>query len=366
MTEEKYEHQLYKHCDIKEADAVAWAFVNKEKLVQFPFKFPEIAPDEVRVNVLYAGLCQSDVHTVRQIWGPCPYPLAPGHEIIGEVSLVGKDVKDFKKGEIVGFGVMRDCCEKCKYCKINRENLCREGEHNFTYGLQWGGYATAMQQPAKFYFHLPEGFKIEKAAPLFCAGITTYNPMLKYLTDDIKKTGVLGIGGLGHMAVQFLHKMGKHVTAFTTSEKKIELLKKLGADKVVISTDPEQMKAARGTIEFLINTVSNDTDIEQYIACVERGGKFVQVGMPAKDDTMKINVNSFVGTEVELVGGVVGPRKNINQMVDFCHKNDVYPIVEEFPFEELPKAFDKLENGRPFFRCVVNVKDFAEKNGLRK
>jgi uncharacterized zinc-type alcohol dehydrogenase-like protein len=149
-------------------------------------------------------------------------------------------------------------------------------------------------------------------------------------------------------------------------KKKIELLKKLGADKVVISTDPEQMKAARGTIEFLINTVSNDTDIEQYIACVERGGKFVQVGMPAKDDTMKINVNSFVGTEVELVGGVVGPRKNINQMVDFCHKNDVYPIVEEFPFEELPKAFDKLENGRPFFRCVVNVKDFAEKNGLRK
>jgi D-arabinose 1-dehydrogenase-like Zn-dependent alcohol dehydrogenase len=168
------------------------------------------------------------------------------------------------------------------------------------------------------------------------------------------------------MAIQFLHKMGKHVTAFTTSAKKVDLLKKLGADKIVVSTDPEQMKAAKGSIEFLINTVPNDIDIEQYLACVERAGKFVQVGMPAAGDTMKINVNSFVGTEVELVGGVVGPRKNINTMIDFCSKNDVYPIVEEFPFEDLPKAFDKLENGRPFFRCVVNVKDYAEKNGLRK
>ena len=363
---EKYEHSIYKHCDIKEADGVAWAFVNKDKMVQFPFKFASIADDEVRVNVLYAGLCQSDVHTVREIWGPCPYPIAPGHEIIGEVSLVGKNVKDFKKGEIVGFGVMRDCCEKCKYCTKGKENLCREGPNNFTYGLYWGGYATAMQQPAKFFFHLPEGFKIEKAAPLFCAGITTYNPMKKFLTDEMKTTGVIGCGGLGHMAIQFLHKMGKHVTAFTTSEKKKDLLKKLGADKIVVSTDPEQMKAAVNSIEFMINTVPNDIDFQPYINCVERGGKFIQVGMPAADDTLKVNINALAGSEIEIIGSVIGPRANIRDMVDFCNKNDVYPIVEEFPFEEMPKAFDKLENGRPFFRCVVNMKDYAEKNGLRK
>ena len=363
---ENYEHELYKHCDIKEADAVAWAFVNKDKMVQFPFKFPEIGQEEVRVNVLYAGLCQSDVHTVRQTWGPCKYPIAPGHEIIGEVSLVGKDVKDFKKGEVVGFGTMRDCCEKCKFCKKGKENLCREGNDNFTYGIHWGGYATAMQQPARFFFHLPEGFKYEKAAPLFCAGITTYYPMLKFLTDDMKTTGVLGCGGLGHMAIQFLHKMGKHVTAFTTSEKKTELLKQLGADKVVISTDPEQMKAATNSIEFLINTIPNDIDFQQYVSCVERGGKFVQVGMPAVDDSLKLNVNALVGNEVELIGSMIGPRKAINTMVEFCNKNDVYPIVEEYPFEEMPKAFEKLENGRPHFRCVVNMKDYAEKNGLKK
>ena len=211
---ENLEHPLYRHCDIKEADGVAWAFINKDKMIKYPFQFPEIAPDEIRINVLYAGLCQSDVHTVREVWGPCQFPLVPGHEIIGEVSLIGSEVKDFKKGEIVGFGTMRDCCGNCKFCKKGKENLCLDAD--FTYGLYWGGYATAMQQPAKFYFHLPEGFKIEKASPLFCAGITTFYPIEKYLNEEIQTTGVIGCGGLGHMAIQFLHKMGKHVTAFTT------------------------------------------------------------------------------------------------------------------------------------------------------
>jgi len=363
---ENYEHIYYKKCDIKEADGVAWAFVNKDKMVQFPFKFPEIKDDEIRVNVLYAGLCQSDVHTVRGVWGYCPYPIAPGHEIVGEVSLVGKKVQDFKKGDIVGFGTIRDCCDKCKYCLTGKEHACRDIEHVSTYGLYWGGYATAMQQPAKFYFHLPEGFKYEKAAPLFCAGITTYYPLERFLTQDIKTTGVVGCGGLGHMAIQFLHKMGKHVTAFTTSEKKRELLTKLGADKIVISKDPEQMKAAVGTIELLINTIPSDIDFQPYISCVQRGGKFIQVGMPAAADTMKFNINGLVANEVQIMGSCVGPRQPIKNMLDFCHKNDVYPICEEYPFEKMPEAFEKLEHGSPFFRCVVNMKDFAEKNGLKK
>ena len=361
---ENYEHPLYQHCDIKEADGVAWAFINSNKMVKFPFKLPEISPDEIRINVFYVGLCQSDVHTIREVWGPCQFPLVPGHEIIGEVSLLGSDVKDFKKGEIVGFGTMRDCCEKCKYCKNGKENLCFDGD--FTYGLYWGGYSTTMQQPAKFFFHLPKGFKIEKAAPLFCAGITTFYPIEKYLTEEIKTTGVIGCGGLGHMAIQFLHKMGKNVTAFTTSEKKVDILKELGADKVIISSDPTQMKSAAGSIEFLMNTIPNDIDFQLYISCIERGGKFIQVGMPSDNDFIKLNINNLVVNEIEVVGSVVGPRHSINEMIEFCHKNDVYPIVEEYPFEEMPRAFEKLEHGRPFFRCIINIKDYAEKYGLRK
>ena len=168
------------------------------------------------------------------------------------------------------------------------------------------------------------------------------------------------------MAIQFLHKLGKHVTVFTTSEKKKDLLKQLGADKIIISTDPKQMKEASQSIEFLINTIPSNIDFEPYVECIESGGKFVQVGMPAQNDSLKLNINNLVEREIEIVGSIVGPRHTINKMIDFCAKNDVYPIVEEYSFEDLPKAFEKLEHGRPQFRCVVNVKDYAEKNGLKK
>ena len=316
---EKYEHELYKYCDIKEADAVAWAFVNKDKLVQFPFKFPEIKDDEIRINILYTSLCLSDVHTVKGPWGDCPLPISPGHEVVGEVSLVGKNVKDFKKGDKVGFGCMRDCCDKCDYCLTGKENLCRYSDDNFVYGLYWAGYATAMQQPSKFFFHLPDGFKLERAAPLFCAGITVYYPIERYLTYDIKTTGVIGCGGLGHLAIQ-----------------------------------------------FLINTISTDVDFKPYFSCVKRGGKFIQVGTPAEADCMKINILDLVANEIQIIGSVIGPRQSYKNMIDFCYKNDVYPICEEYQFEKMPEAFEKLEHGSPFFRCVINAKDFAEKNGFKK
>ena len=143
-------------------------------------------------------------------------------------------------------------------------------------------------------------------------------------------------------------------------------MKQLGADKVVFSTNPEQMKEATGTIELMINTIPSDIDFQPYINCVERGGKFVQVGMPAETDTMKFNINGLVASEIEIMGSCVGPRQPINNMIEFCHKNDVYPIVEEYPFEKMPEAFEKLEHGSPFFRCVVNMKDYAEKHGLKK
>ena len=298
---------------------------------------------------------------------PVCIQLLLGHEIIGEVSKVGSNVKDFKKGDLVGFGTLRDACEKCRFCKNGQEELCRDVKEPFTYGYYWGGYATAVQQPAEFFFHLPQGFDLAKGAPLFCAGITTFYPLEKFLKPEMKVCGVIGCGGLGHMAIQFLHKLGHQVVAFTTSENKKDLLKKLGADKIVISKDEEQMKAAATTIDFMVNTIpSNNTNFNKYISCIKRGGKLIQVGMPAFDDEMRINVNMLVSCEIEILGSCVGPRKPTDKMVDFCAKNDVYPIVEEFPFEKMPEAFEKLENGRPFFRCVVNMKDFAEKNGLKK
>ena len=152
---EKYEHPLYKHVDNeKDADAVAWAWVNKEKCVKFPFKFPPLGPKELRANILYLGLCHSDVLTVREGWGPAQFPLAPGHEIVAQVSEIGSEVKNYKKGDLVGFGTLRDACEKCRFCKQGLEELCRDVKEPFTYGLYWGGYATAIQQPADFFLPL--------------------------------------------------------------------------------------------------------------------------------------------------------------------------------------------------------------------
>ena len=364
---EKYEHELYKHCDEKEADAIAWAFVNKEKMVKFPFKFPPIAKDELRVNVLYAGLCQSDVHTVRSMWGPAHYPIAPGHEIIGEVSLVGSDVKDFKKGDLVGFGTMRDNCGKCKYCKEGKEEICMCCKNKGTYGLYWGGYETQMQQPAKWFFHLPTGFKLEKAAPLFCAGITTYYPIKKYLKPGMK-TAVIGIGGLGHMAIQFLHKMGYEVTAFTTSPDKEKLIKELGADSIIISTDKEQMKAAANKFDFIINTLPVSKGFADYVHTCAPFGYFVSVGLPEINESSNTIVPMFevICLEKHIVGSLVGPYAPTAEMVQLCAEKDIYPMVEIFSFEDFPKAFEKLEHGKPHFRCVVNVKDYAEKHGLKK
>ena len=364
---ETYEHDIYKYCkDEKDADAVAWAFVNPKKMVKFPFKFPELKPNEIRANILYAGLCHSDVLTVRSEWGPAKYPIAPGHEMVGEVSLVGSEVKDFKKGDLVGFGTRRNCCEKCDYCLQGRENLCTDVKDRGTYGHYWGGYSTAIQHPAKFFYHLPENFKLNLGSPLFCAGITTYYPMKKFLKEGMK-TAVIGIGGLGHVAIQFLHKLGHKVAAFTTSKDKEELIKKLGGDEIIISTDEEEMKKAKGKFDFVMNTLPVSESFDKYLCTVAKGGYFVQVGLaPASAFNVTFDYSKLVINELTIVGSCVGPREPIREMIKLCVEKDIYPMVEEFSFEDFPKAFDRLENGKPKFRCVVNVKDWAEKNGFRK
>ena len=363
---ENYDHPLYKHCSEKEADAIAWAFVNKEKMVKFPFKFPPLGPDELRANILYAGLCHSDVFTVRELWGPAQFPIAPGHEMVCEVSQVGSNVKNYKKGDLVGFGTLRTCCEKCKYCKRGQEELCIGAKDTGTYGTHWGGYATQVQHPAEFFFHLPKGFDLQKGSPLFCAGITTFYPIKKYLKEGMN-TAVIGIGGLGHVALQFLHKLGYHVTAFTTSKDKFDFIKKLGADDIVLSTDPEEMKKVVGKFDYVINTIPSISNFEQYLNSVAKGGYFVQVGA-AELQNANVTFNYFplIVNEISLVGSCVGPRPVIKEMLPICAEKNVYPMVEEFSFEDFPKAFDKLENGRPKFRCVVNVKEWAEKHGFKK
>jgi D-arabinose 1-dehydrogenase-like Zn-dependent alcohol dehydrogenase len=364
---EHFTHDLYKHTEnIADADAVAFAFVNKEKAVAFPYKQVDLAPHELRANVLYAGLCHSDSLSVRSKWGQASYPLAPGHEIIGEVSEVGADVKDFKKGDKVAFGTLRAVCGDCKYCNINKEPLCQEvKEEKFTYGYHWGGYSTQLQQPANFFFKVPENLDLARAAPLLCAGVTVYNPIKQYLKKGMK-TAVIGVGGLGHLAVQFLAKLGHEVTGVSTTLDKSELIRGLGATDVLASTDPEQMKKHAGKYDLIINTIPVSSNLEEYLSLTAPFGYFVQVGLPDVEEKVTFGINPLVINEIHLVGSIVGSRADTNEMLELCARENIYPLVEEFSFEDFDKALDKLENGKPKFRCVVNCGEYAKKHGLFK
>ena len=363
---ENYEHKHYTHKkDMKDADAVAYAFVNDKKAVFFPYKQPELRPDEIRANILYAGLCLSDSKTVRSKWGPAKYPIAPGHEIIGEVVELGKDVKDFKKGDKVAFGTMRHCCGECKYCKLEKEPLCNNPkEDKFTFGEYWGGYSTQLQQPANFFFKLPQKLDYKRAAPLLCAGITMYNPIKMHLKKGMK-TAVIGIGGLGHLGVQFLSKMGYEVSAVSSSLSKEKMIKELGANEVIDGSSEESLKEHNNKFDFIINTIPVSDNFEKYLKLTAPGGFFCQVGMPCVDEKISFTINTLVFNEITLVGSLVGSRSILKEMLELCADKDIYPMVEEFDFSDFEKAFDTLENGRPKFRCIVKVEDYAKKNNLK-
>lgn len=367
--QDKYEHALYIHQDsIEKSDAVAFAFVSKEKTVQFPYKQTELLENELRANVLYAGLCMSDSHTARSKWGPCNYPIAPGHEIIAEVSEVGSKVTKFKKGDKVAFGTIRAACDKCKYCLSNKEPLCIgiTSEDRFTYDYHWGGYSTQLQQPADFFIPIPEGLDLQRSAPLLCAGITVYNPIKQYVKPGMK-TCVIGIGGLGHLAVQFLAKLGTEVTAVTNTIEKKDAIMKLGAHRVITMDDKDAVNELKESHDFIINTLPVlSHGFDAYLYLTARGGTFCQVGAPDIEEKSYFTLLLLVVNEIRLVGSLVGSRADIKEMLQLCVDKDIYPIVEEFAFEDFDKALDKLENGRPKFRCVVNCGEFAKKNGLFK
>jgi D-arabinose 1-dehydrogenase-like Zn-dependent alcohol dehydrogenase len=362
-----YNHGIYKKATKDDCDAIAYAFISKDKAEHYPFKFPELKSNEIRANILYAGLCMSDSHTARELWGPTNFPLAPGHEIIAEVSQIGSDVKNFKVGQKVGFGTIRNSCAECKYCKKSNEAVCIEIDpsEKFTYGKYWGGYATQLQHPAKFFFPLPDNFDLKRGSPLLCAGITVYKPIKNHVRKG-DKCAVIGVGGLGHLAVQFLAKMGYEVTGITTSSDKTEFIKKLGATDVLVSTDKQQMAKHKGKYDFIVNTVPATSDIEGYISLCAPEARFIQVGIPENNDEFKLHFYAFVPKDIEIIGSLTGGIDITQDMIEFCAKNDVYPIVEEFSFEDFGKAFDRLENGRPKFRCVVDVQTYSKKNNLFK
>ena len=318
--------------------------------------------DDVEIAIEYCGLCHSDVHATRGEWGTQNYPLAPGHEIVGRVSRVGSAVDDFTPGELVGVGCMVDSCRECDSCLDGLEQYCENGMTG-TYGardsrngdaLTQGGYATSIVVDRRYVLHVPESLDPAAAAPLLCAGITTYSPLRHFDVEEGDAVGVVGLGGLGHMAVKLAKAMGADVTVFTTSEAKVAAARELGADQVVLSRDEAAMEAANRSIDLIIDTVAAPHDLNPYFRTLRVNGALFQLGLPS-EDMPPVNPGALIRRRVAYAGSLIGGIAETQEMLDFCAGHGVTSDVEVVGAAQLNEAYDRMVAGDVKYRFVLDT-----------
>ncbi len=329
-------------------------------LAPYSFERRDPGPTDVAIDIKFCGICHSDVHQVRDEWGGSLYPMVPGHEIVGIVSAVGKDVKKYKVGDTVGVGCMVDSCRDCVNCKDNEEQFCVNG-FTGTYnspdkrhgGLAQGGYAQHITVDQDFVLKVSDKLDLAAAAPLLCAGITTYSPLKRWKAGPGKKVGIVGLGGLGHMGVKIAVAMGADVTVFTTSQSKVEDAKKLGAHHVIISKDKKQMEAEGNTFDFILDTVSAPHDINEYLALLKRDGTLTQVGLPS--EPMAVSLFPLVMKRINFSGSLIGGIKETQEMLDFCARHNIVSDIELISADQINKAYDRVVKSDVKYRFVIDA-----------
>ncbi len=334
-------------------------------LAPFDITRRELRPGDVQIDILYCGVCHSDLHTARNEWKGTIYPVVPGHEILGKVLNIGKDVKNFKVGEVVTVGCMVDSCGTCGSCKENLEQYCEAGAI-FTYNgrdkydqsVTYGGYSTQIVVDQKFVLHVPKEFKesdFPGVAPLLCAGITTYSPLRHWKVGKGSVVGVVGLGGLGHMAIKLAHAMGAHVKLFTTSAGKIQDGKKLGADEVVISKNADELKKHANTLDFMIDTVSVSHNLDPFVELLKRDGTLCLVGAPPTPHPSP-NITQLVFKRRKIGGSLIGGIKETQEMLDFCAKNQITCDIEMIPIQKINEAYERMLKSDVKYRFVIDMK----------
>lgn len=336
-----------------------------EKLVPLTIERRNLQPTDVQIDILYCGVCHSDIHTARSEWGPAKYPVVPGHEIIGRVIGIGSEVSKFKEGDLVGVGCMVDSCRHCEACEEGLEQYCENGA-TFTYGGKdkflgghtFGGYSEKIVVDEAFVLRVPENLETSKVAPLLCAGITTWSPLRHWNVKKGDKVGVIGLGGLGHMGIKFAHALGAYVVMITTSPEKGEDAKKLGADEVLISKDIEAMKAHQDSFDFLLNTIPVGHDVNPYIDLLKRDATMVLVG--AIEPLKAVNGGGLVRKRKNLAGSLIGGIKETQEMLDFCGEHNVLPEVEMVNIQNINEAWDRVVKADVKYRFVIDMKSLKE------
>lgn len=329
-------------------------------LVPFSFERRKVDKHDVQIEILYCGVCHSDLHTVRGDWGSANYPCVPGHEIVGRVLKVGKDVNRFKEGDTVGVGCMVDSCLKCANCKDNLEQFCEKGA-TFTYnspdkhtgGITYGGYSESIVVDKEFVLKIPKNLDLAATAPLLCAGITTYSPLRYHNVTKGQKVGVVGLGGLGHVGVKLAKAMGAYVVVFTTSANKVEDALRLGADEVVNSKNEDEMQKHLNSFHFILDTVSAKHDINAYLLLLRRDGNLTQVGIPS--EPLLLSVSSLIFGRRSMSGSLIGGIKETQEMLDFCGKHNVTADIELIPIQNINEAYDRLVKSDVKYRFVIDM-----------
>ncbi len=333
----------------------------KSALAPYRFERREPGAHDVQIDILYCGVCHSDLHTARNEWGNTVYPSVPGHEIIGRVSKVGAQVQQFKPGQVVGVGCMVDSCQHCASCDEGLEQYCENGftgtynaPEKHTGGITYGGYADNIVVDEKFVLRISDKLDPAAAAPLLCAGITTYSPLRHWKVGKGHKVGIVGLGGLGHMGVKIAHAMGAHVVLFTTSPNKKDDALRLGADEVVISKDPAQMAQHENSFDFILNTVAAPHNLDVFLALLKREGTMTLVGAPETPHPSP-NVFSLIMKRRHLAGSLIGGIKETQEMLDFCAEHGIASDIEMIKIADINEAYERMLKSDVKYRFVIDM-----------
>jgi len=323
----------------------------------------DLTPQDVQIEILFCGICHSDVHSVRNEWSefmPTVYPIVPGHEIVGRVTNVGSGVTRFKPGDLAAVGCLVDSDQSCPACKAGLENFCphliltfNSPDKHKTAPVTYGGYSDSIVVDEHFALRVPSNLKLAGAAPLLCAGITTYSPMRHWGVTKGKKVGVVGLGGLGHMAVKFAHAFDAHVVVFTTSPNKKEDAQRLGADEVVVSRNANEMQRHAGSFDFILDAVSAEHDINAYINLLARDGNLTLVGAPAKP--LGVSAFPLIMGRRSLSGSMIGGIPETQEMLDFCGKHNITSDVEVIPIQKVNEAYARLLRSDVKYRFSIDM-----------
>ena len=330
-------------------------------LVPFDFQRRDPGPHDIQIEILYCGICHSDLHQAHNDWHNSLYPMVPGHEIVGRVVKVGEHVGKLKVGDLAGVGCMVDSCRQCSACEEGLEQYCEEGP-TVTYNgkernsdqLTFGGYSEQIVVEERFVVKVPENLDLKAVAPLLCAGITTYSPLRHWKVGPGQKVGVIGLGGLGHMGIKFAKAMGAKVVMITTSPDKGKDATRLGADEILISRDPDAMAAQASTFDFLLNTIPVPHDLNPYLALLKRDRTMALVGVLTELDPPLMGANLMMGRK-SVTGSAIGGMAETQEMLDFCAEHGIVSDVEMVKIQEVNEAYQRLVANNVKYRFVIDM-----------